>query len=68
MDTAIVIVAVIVGGYIILALGVLLIVGMAVVWPLSLILILLGGFAAGGAGAFIGAGASGLIGLFFYID
>lgn len=68
MDAMLVIAVGIVGIIIALALGLYLLIGMVVVWPLSLILILLGGFTGGGVGAVIGAGISGVIGIFVYND
>lgn len=64
MDTLLVIAVAIIGILIALAVGLYLLIGMVFVWPLSLILILLGGFTGGGVGALIGAGASGIIGIF----
>ena len=49
-----------------LAIGGSLLIGALIVWPLSIILILLGGFLGGGIGALIGAGLAGAAGIVVY--
>lgn len=66
MDSLIVIGIAIIGLIVGAAVSISLLIGMVVVWPLSLILIALGGFTGGGIGAVIGGGISGVVGLFAY--
>lgn len=66
MDSLIVIAIAIIGMIVGAAISLSLLIGMVVVWPLSLVLIALGGFTGGGIGAAIGGGVSGVIGLFAY--
>lgn len=63
MDALLIIAALIVGCVIAAVIALALLLGMVIVWPLSLILIILGGFVFGGIGALAGGAISGIVGL-----
>ena len=64
MEAVLAIVAVIVGIILALGAGWFVLLGSLYVWPMTLILIVLGGFVGGGPGAIAGWIVSGLVGLF----
>lgn len=68
MDNILIIVVAIVGIGIAIVITLGILIGMIVAWPLTLILIMLGGFTFGGAGALIGAAISGVLGVFVCSD